>query len=43
MDELGRFCLDTQSFGELKQMSTMASSIAGGLAGGAENAAAILT
>lgn len=33
MDELKNFHIDEQSFGELKQMSAMASSIAGGVAG----------
>ena len=33
MDELKKFRIDRQSFGELKQMSAMASSIAGGIAG----------
>ncbi len=35
MDELKKFRIDKQAFGELKQMSAMASSIAGGLVGGA--------
>lgn len=35
MDELKKFLIDKQAFGELKQMSTMATSIAGGVAGGA--------
>jgi len=35
LDELRRFRIDDKSFGELKQMSTMASSIVGGLVSGA--------
>ena len=35
MDELKKFRIDKQAFGELKQMSSMASSIASGVAGGA--------
>lgn len=35
LDELKKFRIDDKAFGELKQMSTMATSIAGGLAGSA--------
>ena len=39
LDELKKFCIDKQSFGELREMSAMAASIAGGFASGAAGGA----
>lgn len=40
LDELDKFCIDKQAFGELKSMQNMATSLAGGVAGGAAIGAA---